>query len=312
MQSPALEPPRSGGDLAPMESEPLQRLQRTLYERTHSHTLTAYGITRTLYRGSTKYQAVEICQNPDHGKLLLLDGELQSASGDEFIYHETLVQPAAVRCEAPRSALILGGGEGGTLRELLRLPTLERALMVDIDGEVVALCRKYLPEQGDQAFRDPRSELLIDDADAYLRRTDERFDLIVSDLTEPKQNELSTSLFSVEAFERIRKTLNPGGFFSLQASEGSLHRLESHLGIVKNLRAVFPRVLTLLVHIPSFACHWCFAVATQDGELLPTPEAIDERLAQRGMTDLTFYDGITDRRLRSLPRYLRGALDSAC
>src|SRR5690606_32731023 len=121
-------------------------------------------------------------------------------------------------------------------------------LMVDIDGEVVDLCRKYLPEQGDQAFRDPRSELLIDDANAYLHRSQERFDLIVSDLTEPKHHELSTSLFSVETFERVRNALNPGGLFSLQASEGSLHRLDSHLGIVKNLRAVFPQVLTLLVH----------------------------------------------------------------
>ncbi len=284
------------------------RASRFLYERVQQNTLTAFGISRTLHRSETSFQTVEICESLDHGKLLLLDGELQSASTDEFIYHEALVHPAAVRCRVPDSALILGGGEGGTLRELLRIPDLKRAVMVDIDGEVVDLCKKYLPEQGQEAFRDPRSELVIGDAQNYLKNTTEKYDLIISDLTEPKHQDLSTSLFSAETFTQVRSKLKAGGVFALQASQGSLNCLDSHLSITKNLRRVFTKVQTLLVHIPSFACHWCFALATLDGNLEPTVETIDQTLEERKVQGLRFYDGETDLRLRSLPRYLREAL----
>lgn len=273
--------------------------------------MTVYGVTRRLFSGQTRYQLVELWENADHGKLLLLDGELQSASHDEFIYHETLVQPAICRLPRPATrALILGGGEGGTLREMLRSPHLEKVTMVDIDEEVVNLCRKALPEQSAGAFDDPRSDLVIGDAYAYLRETDEQFDLIVSDLTEPKDQDLSTSLFSSECFELINRKLSKGGVFAMQASQGTKGRTEDHLRIVKNLRSAFENVQTLLAHIPSFCCHWCFAVASASADLSPSKEVIDRRIRERGLRNLQFYDGETDLRLRSLPLYLRKELQS--
>lgn len=289
-------------------SDPQPKVSNFIYERTGRSTLTAYGVTENLYSGHTKFQQMELWASPDFGKLLLLDGELQSASGDEFIYHETLVQPAVARCENPTTAFILGGGEGGTLRELLRSEKMERVTMVDIDGEVVSLCRKELPEQSDGAFDDPRTDLVIGDAQEYLDSCRENFDLIISDLTEPKVQELSTSLFSRETFRKVRSRLNPGGVFALQASQGTLGFTQAHVQIRRNLQEAFPYVMTLMVHIPSFCCHWCFAVASEAPILEPTREVIDRRLNERGIRGLKFYDGETDLRLRSLPLYLRKEL----
>lgn len=285
-----------------------QKVKQFLYERTSRGTLTAYGVSDCLFSGQTRFQQMELWQSVDHGKLLLLDGELQSATKDEFIYHETLVHPALARVDEARTALILGGGEGGTLRELLRAKTLERATMVDIDGEVVELCKKVLPEQSDGAFDDPRTILEIGDARHFMEETDLLYDVIVSDLTEPNIKELSNSLFSVDAFRLIQSRLASGGVFSLQASHGGLGETARHLEIVKNLRTVFKQVRSLLVHIPSFCCHWCFAVATDDAELDLCAETIDRRLAEKEIAGLKFYDSQTDQRLFSLPLYLRQQL----
>src|SRR3977135_1876318 len=115
------------------------------------------AIHRPLGEAQTKFQHVEIFQTAAYGKTLVLDGRIQSSQGDEFIYHEALVHPGLLATEAaPRSALVIGGGEGATLREILRYPSITRAVMVDIDGEVVELCKKHLPEMHQGIFEDPR------------------------------------------------------------------------------------------------------------------------------------------------------------
>jgi len=140
-----------------------------------------HAIVRTLIQAQTKFQQVEIMETASYGKCLVLDGRIQSSQHDEFIYHEALVHPGLLAVEgAPKSALVIGGGEGATLREFLRYPSLTRAVMVDIDGEVVELCKRHLPEMHQGAFDDPRTELRHEDARAYLERTSDRFDLIVS------------------------------------------------------------------------------------------------------------------------------------
>ena len=146
-----------------------QKITSWLFERLGRSVMTAYGTTRTLYRGRSRFQSIELAENPELGKLLLLDNELQSASSDEFIYHETLVHPAMLAHPNPRQVVILGGGEGGTLREVLKHPSVERAIMIDIDREVVEACRRFLPEQSDGAFEDPRAELVFDDSPARRR-----------------------------------------------------------------------------------------------------------------------------------------------
>ncbi|MCA9794717.1 MAG: polyamine aminopropyltransferase [Candidatus Eremiobacteraeota bacterium] len=288
-----------------------QKITSWLFERLGRSVMTAYGTTRTLYRGRSRFQSIELAENPELGKLLLLDNELQSASSDEFIYHETLVHPAMLAHPNPRQVVILGGGEGGTLREVLKHPSVERAIMIDIDREVVEACRRFLPEQSDGAFEDPRAELVFDDAREWVERTREPIDVIISDLTEPKISELSASLFSERFFDLLSRRLAPDGILSLQASHGSPSKLDRHKAIRGNLLNAFERVRTLLCTIPSFHCLWCFATASQcwDPGLLDSRE-IDRRIQARKVEGLRFYDGQTHQRLVSLPHNFRTALRS--
>ncbi|MEK7879087.1 MAG: hypothetical protein AAB285_04445, partial [candidate division NC10 bacterium] len=111
-----------------------------------------HAVTRAIALAQTKFQQVEILETASYGKCLVLDGRIQSSEADEFIYHEALVHPVLLCHPGPERAMVIGGGEGATLREILRYRTIRRALMVDIDQEVVELCKRHLPEMHRGAF----------------------------------------------------------------------------------------------------------------------------------------------------------------
>ena len=127
-----------------------------------------YRLRRVLYQGRTRWQNVLIADTYNYDRVLMLDGAIQSAESDESLYHELLVQPAMLAHDEPRDVLIIGGGEGATLREVLSHASVRRAVMVDLDRELVELCREHLFQWHQGAFDDPRCELLAEDGRAYL------------------------------------------------------------------------------------------------------------------------------------------------
>ncbi|HBH02660.1 MAG TPA: spermidine synthase, partial [Candidatus Rokubacteria bacterium] len=200
-----------------------------------------HAIVRTLVETRTKFQHVEIMVTADYGKALVLDGRIQSSQADEFIYHEALVHPGLLATEGPpRSALVIGGGEGATLREILRYPSIERAVMVDIDGEVVDLCKRHLPEMHQGAFEDRRTELRHEDARAYLEGTADRFDFITIDLVEPLEAGPACLLFTKEFYTLVRERLTPAGTMTMQAGMTKVGELGFYTAIHRTLRTVFP------------------------------------------------------------------------
>lgn len=203
-----------------------------------------HGVTRVVHHARTQYQDVCIADTPAFGRMLVLDGIVQSSQHDEFIYHEALVQPAMFAFHAPPNGgssrvLVLGGGEGATLREVLRWPTVERALMIDIDGELVGLTREHLKEWHRGSFDDARAEVLIANAVEYLATTDERFDVVISDMTDPVEAGPSTFCFTREFFAAIQRVLTAGGVLAVQAGPWSPIELDLHARVVRTLRAVF-------------------------------------------------------------------------
>ncbi len=159
-----------------------------------------HAIEDVFFSGRSDFQQVAVISTPVFGKMLILDGDTQSSQGDEKIYHESLVHPAMAGAANRNEVLILGGGEGATLREVLRHPGVKRCTMVDIDGLVVDLSKKYLPEWADGAFDEPRANVIIGDALAYMRNHDEKYGVIVSDLTEPLEDSPSNILFNEDVF----------------------------------------------------------------------------------------------------------------
>lgn len=167
------------------------------------------GVERWLFRERSPYQEIAIGHVPELGRALFLDAVVQLAELDEFVYHEHLVLPPLLFHPAPRSVLILGGGDGMALREALRDSRVEQAVLVEIDERVIGACREHFADVLQGSFDAPRSRLVIRDALDYLASTPERFDVVIADLLDVHQR-ASLDLYS-EVLSLTRRVLSPGG-----------------------------------------------------------------------------------------------------
>ncbi|HSE94361.1 MAG TPA: fused MFS/spermidine synthase [Methylomirabilota bacterium] len=268
-----------------------------------------HAITRTILALQTKFQQMEILETAHYGKCLVLDGRMQSSAADEFVYHEALVHPGLILPDRPQTALVIGGGEGATLREVLRWRSIRKAVMVDIDDAVVEACREHLPEMHQGAFTDPRTELRHEDARGYLETTRERFDVIIHDLTEPLEAGPACLLFTREFFRLVSDRLTDQGVLTMQAGMTKVGELDFYCAMGRTLREVFPVVAPYQVFMSCFGTPWGFMAAAKAGDPRAlAPEAVDRRLAAGVTGELGFYDGLAHQHLFSLPKHLRGAL----
>lgn len=172
-----------------------------------------FTISHELYREKTEHQDLVIFENAAFGKVLALDGIIQTTTGDNHIYHEMLVHAPLLAHGNARNILIIGGGDGGTLREAVKHP-LDKATMVEIDSHVIELSKEYLPEISDGAFDHPRAEVIVGDGYAFVEQTDRRFDVIIVDSSDPVGP--SAVLFSEAFYRNCRRCLNPGGILITQ------------------------------------------------------------------------------------------------
>jgi spermidine synthase len=269
-----------------------------------------HAIVRTIVGAKTKYQTVEIMELASYGKALVLDGRIQSSQADEFVYHEALVHPGLLAAPAPPvTALVIGGGEGATVREILRYPSIRRVVMVDIDGEVVELCKRHLPEMHQGAFDDPRTEVRIEDARAYLAATRDTFDYVCIDLVEPLDEGPACLLFTREFYGLVRDRLSASGTMTMQAGMTKIGEINFFSAVHRTLREVFPVVRAYQAFISCFGTPWGFMVAAKAGDPRTiAPEAVDQRLRDGVTGELVFYDGQAHRHLFSLPKHLSTAL----
>ena len=268
-----------------------------------------HSIREKIYSGRTKFQSVDIIKTGGFGTCLILDGKIQSSEADEFIYHEALVHPAMLAHPRPERVFIAGGGEGATLREVLAHKTVKRAVMVDIDEEVVALCRRFLPLWHEKAFNDPRTELHFVDARKYLDESSEEFDVIIIDLADPLEEGPARLLYTREFYEMVKQRLGPGGIMSVQAESSEWTNLDNFAAIVSTLGNVFPVACPYQVHVPAFLGLWGFVSASLslDPSAL-TPEEIDTRISTRIARELKSYDGLTHQAMFTLPKHIRHQL----
>lgn len=265
-----------------------------------------HGVKRYIYSGKTLYQSIEIMETDFFGRCLVLDGKIQSSEYDEYIYHESLVHPAMIMHPDPREVIVLGGGEGGALREILKYPTVEELLMVDIDREVVSLCEKHLPEWNGGAFKDPRTELLFMDARKYMENNSKKWDVIIIDITEPLDDSPAYLLFTSEFYQLLTYRLKENGIIALQAGDLNPRLLHCHGAIYNTLKQIFRHVDSYGAFIPSYDTVWGFLFASQEVDVLDAnPEMVDYIIAQRQIGELKYYDGLTHTHIFTLPRNVR-------
>ncbi len=267
-----------------------------------------HALEETYYAGRTKFQSVAVVRSATFGKMLILDGDTQSSQGDERIYHETLVHPALAAAQDRSRVLILGGGEGATLREVLRCSEVQTCTMVDIDGEVVDLSKRYLAEWGADAWTDKRADVIIGDALKFLRESKEKFGIIISDLTEPLPDSPSNPLFNADVFRDIKTRLTEGGVYVLQASTAAFHTIALHAKMARTLRKFFRYVRSFSTHVPAFDTEWAFLACSDKIDLAALDTARIDAYVSKLAGYNVFYDAETHRRLFSLPIFVRRAL----
>ena len=272
------------------------------------HFVQMHRVSDIVYSGKTRFQELQVVQTAGFGQCLILDGKLQSSEKDEFIYHEALVHPAMITHPHPTSVFIAGGGEGATLREVLKHRSVQRVVMVDIDEEAVDVCRRLLPSLHQRSFDDRRLELIYLDARKYLAECTEQFDVVVLDLTDPVEDGPSYSLYTPEFYRLAKERLAPGGLLSLQAGPCNWGEMGVYVAVNNTLRSVFPAVCQYQAHVPSFGGEWGFALAAGKQDLNPlslSPEEVDGRISARLTGGLRFYDGVVHQSMFRLPLYVR-------
>jgi spermidine synthase len=275
----------------------------------NDHEIHKHAFKQVVHQAQSDIQKITIIDTYNYGRCLILDNEFQSAEADEFIYHEALVHPSLILHPHPEQILIIGGGEGATLREVLRYRTVKKAVMVDIDREMIACAKKYLPSFHAGAFDDNRTELIIEDGRSYVAQTQEKFDVIIIDVNDPLKGGPAYMLFTVEFYRIVMQKLKKDGIVLVQSGSASLVENDVFTSICNTLNKVFPHVFPYVTYIPSYALQWGYTMATHNpGNLDISGEEIDERTNTRITDKLRFYDSITHHAMFNLPKYLRTAI----
>lgn len=228
-------------------------------------------VKEMVFERTTEFQTIEIVDTEVFGRVLLLDGHIQLTEFDERAYHEALVQVPLLSMASPRSALVIGGGDGGVAREICRHASIERVDMVEIDAGVVEACQEHLPSLNAGAFDDPRVTVHIADAFDFVKTCGHRYDLIVADSTDVYEGEdgaLSERLFTDAFFADCREALSDGGLLVTQADNLVFcpYSLEEILGIFGR---VFPQTGSYFGLVPSFGGYSGFAWASRGARVTP-------------------------------------------
>lgn len=245
----------------------------TLYE----HYGQRYEVDEVLFEHKG-LQHIVIFKNRRFGRVLALDGVIQSTEADEFIYHEMMVHVPLFAHGACRRVLIIGGGDGGILREVLKHKGVEKATMVEIDGAVVEMCKKHMPGHSDGAFDSPRTNLVIADGIDFVKNCTDKFDAIISDSTDPIGP--GEVLFTDSFYASCKKLLNPGGVLTTQNGVAFMQGDEVST-TYSRMKPVYKDAGFYVAAVPTYIGGFMtLAWGTDDESLRETPvEILRKRLA---------------------------------
>ncbi len=276
-----------------------ERFTETLYS--------AYGQTLSvdekLYEERSEHQHLLIFRNALFGTVLVLDGVVQTTEKDEFIYHEMMTHVPLLAHGAARRVLIIGGGDGGILREVCKHRNVEHITQVEIDPAVVELSKQYLPKHSNGAFDDPRLNLIIGDGYRFVQETDERFDVIISDSTDPEGP--AQVLFSSPFYSGCKRSLRPGGIFVAQNGVAFM-QTDELLTSAQRLGPLFADCSFYLAAVPTYAGgQMAFAWASDDAKLRQVDiDTLVKRWRETAIKSC-YYTPEIHRASFALPQYLR-------
>lgn len=271
----------------------------------------AFGFrtTRELEYLRSKHQRIEVLETNQFGKLFRLDGRYMTSERDEFFYHEAMVHPAALSHPAPRRALILGGGDGGSLEEVLKHPSIEHVDLVELDEEVIAIAKRHFASIHRGSFDDARVKIHIGDGAAFIADASAApgasraagYDLILLDLTDP--DTVAASLYTKAFFSAAMIRLAANGVLALHTGS-PVYAPEQVRVLLATLKSVFPVVRPIGLFVPLYGSYWSLALCSRDRD----PAAVDARqieaaLQARDIRDLRYYNAGIHAALFALPTF---------
>nr|VFK32257.1 MAG: spermidine synthase [Candidatus Kentron sp. MB]VFK35231.1 MAG: spermidine synthase [Candidatus Kentron sp. MB]VFK77209.1 MAG: spermidine synthase [Candidatus Kentron sp. MB] len=260
-------------------------------------------VKRVIHSSVSDFQRIDVLETEEFGKALVLYGSIMITEKDEFTYHEMISHVPLSVHPAPSRVLIIGGGDGGALREALRHQPVQTVQVVEIDAQVVQVCKRFFPGMT-TGFDNPRAQLIYDDGARFIANTREQFDLVISDSSDPLGP--AEVLFKQSFYQNVHDRLAQDGIFVAQ-TESPLFHADNVRNIYKNLRAVFPIVKMYLAHIPTYpSALWSFAFCSKRYHPLRDfrPETAD------GITGLHYYNADIHHGAFALPNYVKALLPS--
>lgn len=227
-----------------------------------------YKIKETLVTKKTEFQDLAIVDTYEFGRMLVLDGIIQTTVRDEHVYHEMISHIPLFTHPNPKKVLVVGGGDGGAIREVLKHPSVEKAVLCEIDGDVVTECKKFLPEIS-CALEDPRCEVFIGDGIKYVHEHKNEFDVIIVDSTDPFG--AAEGLFGGSFYKEIYECLTEDGIFIAQ-TETPFYLPDVVKRVYDDAKAVFPVTRLFMAAIPTYPSgFWSFTVGSKKHD----PKAVD-------------------------------------
>jgi spermidine synthase len=271
-------------------------------ETLHRHYRQCLEIGRMLYDSETEHQRIRVFENARFGRVLTLDGVVQTTEGDEFIYHEMLAHVPVLAHGAAGRVLIIGGGDGGMAREVLRHRSVEHVTMVEIDAGVVEFSKQYLPSLSDGAFDDPRLDLVIADGADFVANTDRRFDVAIVDSTDPVGP--GEVLFTDTFYGRTKRCLNEGGILVTQNGVPFMQGDELS-GTMRAFRDLFADTACYIASVPTYVGGpMAFGWGTDGGARQTPLETLRARYRASGIST-RYYTPEVHAAAFALPGYVR-------
>ena len=261
-------------------------------------------VTESLHKEESQYQKLEIIETPEFGTVMLLDGVIMVTDKDEWVYHEMLSHPAMFTAQNPQKVLIIGGGDGGTLREVCTHECVKKAVLCEIDEMVINASKKYFPEIA-TGFSSPKAEVIVGDGIKYMKESKELFDVILIDSTDPIGP--AEGLFHKDFYMMCSERLTETGILALQCESPYIRDLQP---VIKNvyvsLNSIFPVIEPYLAAIHTYqAGLWCFMLASK--KFLPSIDFSRNRYEDM-KEQFRYYNDKVHHASFALPNFVRDIL----
>jgi len=263
----------------------------------------SHEIVKVLFQGRSQFQSIVVFESGSYGRILALDGVVQCTEGDEFVYHEMLTHLPMLAHGGVKDVLIIGGGDGGILEEVLKHKSVRRATMVEIDGDVIEAAKQYLPKICGKAFKDKRTNLIVGDGAAWVKETEERYDLVIVDRPDPVGP--ATVLFSRDFYKNCRRVMKPGAVLVAQNGVPQMQGPELTEAL-KLFKSIWKKSGVYMAAVPTYVCGYMALTWASDRDIAALPaKSLAQRFKKAGLKGLRYYTPEIAQAAFALPNFVR-------